>query len=775
MINYTRKKSRLVPKYTRGMSWLTFLSVFLSCSIAVSEDNVYVAPDVSIFSSPERVFEFPGSGEYIGPERLKKYDFTNINNILRDVPGVYSREETGKGLIHNISIRGSATLRSTQVNLLEDGINIAPAPYSAPDSYYSPLTGKMHAIELLKGSSQYRFGPHSTGGALNYITTPVNEGQRYFGSISYGSGNDVITHDYANYGITGDFGAFAVLGEIYYRNGGGQRDFNINPPSSSVHRKNFNSDELGDMNHFAPMIKMLWQLPTSRDVSVEVKYAYEDNNYNQSYAGQSQFDFNNNPHHQYVAHQLGEYNTEHHTSYVKLRAEVTDKIKNTSTAYLNYFTRDWFKLDSITTAAGTNVSEQVFNSMAAANQNLEARLVARGEVAGQLVYKGNDRKYGAYGFMNETDFDFDTNILNKSINHQLKVGFKYHYDYHNRDQQKHNFAQAIGGAVTAHSDGVTFSDDRHEKTKGYAIYLEEKATMDKFEISFGSRFEYMKMNYRNKAGTGNDVGEEKIYAFAPGGGILYNYNNNLQFFGGAYKGFNVPSPGTARDQTNGSVNKETSLAKELGVRYTDPQLSVTGVLFHTYFEDLIVINNTNADSLPDNAGNVVTKGVELSTRYDPDWLLPETAGDISLFATYNYTNAVLDGNANASDSKASIFAGAQDGSNIPYIPEHKFAIGADYEFKDFDFGIQGTYQSKTYGTASENEFEEFGGSPNARAGAVDEYFLLNLYAGYEISDNYSVRAVVNNATDLEYIATRHPAGARAGAPLSMYIRAIANF
>ena len=97
------------------------------------------------------------------------------------------------------------------------------------------------------------------------------------------------------------------------------------------------------------------------------------------------------------------------------------------------------------------------------------------------------------------------------------------------------------------------------------------------------------------------------------------------------------------------------------------------------------------------------------------------------------------------------------------------------KFQNFDFGVQGTYQSKTYGTASENEFEEFGGSPNARAGAVDEYFLLNLYAGYDINENYSVRAVVNNATDLDYIATRHPAGARAGAPLSMYIRAIANF
>ena len=62
---------------------------------------------------------------------------------------------------------------------------------------------------------------------------------------------------------------------------------------------------------------------------------------------------------------------------------------------------------------------------------------------------------------------------------------------------------------------------------------------------------------------------------------------------------------------------------------------------------------------------------------------------------------------------------------------------------------------ETYGTATETETEYFGGKPNARAGEYS-YTLLNLYAGYQINDNYRIRAGVNNATDLEYIATRHP-------------------
>ena len=228
------------------MSRLTFIAGALIAGNSFAQDNTYVAPDVNIFESPEQVFELPGSGDYIGPEEIRKYNFNNINEILRNTTGVYSREEDGMGIFPNISLRGVNTLRSAQVNIMEDEINIMPAPYSAPDAYYFPIPGKMNAIEVLKGTSQYRYGPHSTGGAMNFVTTPIDFGQRYYGSVSYGSGNDVITHDYFNYGVSGNYGALAILGEMYYRNSGGnQKEFNLEPPASSQHRKGYDSDELG--------------------------------------------------------------------------------------------------------------------------------------------------------------------------------------------------------------------------------------------------------------------------------------------------------------------------------------------------------------------------------------------------------------------------------------------------------------------------------------------------------------------------------------------------
>ena len=99
-----QKSIRLVPKYTRGMSWLTFFTIITMINQAKSQEQTYTAPDVNIFVTPEQVFELPGSGDYIGPERIQNITLV-ISMIYLERLGIYSREETGAGLIHNISIR----------------------------------------------------------------------------------------------------------------------------------------------------------------------------------------------------------------------------------------------------------------------------------------------------------------------------------------------------------------------------------------------------------------------------------------------------------------------------------------------------------------------------------------------------------------------------------------------------------------------------------------------------------------------------------------------
>ena len=115
-----------------------------------------------------------GAGILLNQKEVLAFDQSDANTILQNEPGIYGQQEDGWGLRMNIGIRGTGTLRSSRITLMEDGILTAPAAYSAPDAYYTPVIWKYSHIEVLKGAAQIVTGPQSTGGALNFIT-PVGD------------------------------------------------------------------------------------------------------------------------------------------------------------------------------------------------------------------------------------------------------------------------------------------------------------------------------------------------------------------------------------------------------------------------------------------------------------------------------------------------------------------------------------------------------------------------------------------------------------------------
>ena len=131
-----------------------------------SLNEVIITTD-AIIGSKFKAKNKAGSTYFISPKELKTFNYDDVSRILRTVPGVTIQEEDGFGLRPNIGMRGTSPNRSEKITLMEDGILIAPAPYSAPAAYYFPTVNRMQSLEILKGGSQIQYGPYTTGGAMN--------------------------------------------------------------------------------------------------------------------------------------------------------------------------------------------------------------------------------------------------------------------------------------------------------------------------------------------------------------------------------------------------------------------------------------------------------------------------------------------------------------------------------------------------------------------------------------------------------------------------------
>lgn len=78
----------------------------------IDRDTVYRLEEVvvsgrQILGSKFKARNRTGSAYYISPEEIRKFGYTDINRMLKAVPGVNMYEEDGFGLRPNISLRGT--------------------------------------------------------------------------------------------------------------------------------------------------------------------------------------------------------------------------------------------------------------------------------------------------------------------------------------------------------------------------------------------------------------------------------------------------------------------------------------------------------------------------------------------------------------------------------------------------------------------------------------------------------------------------------------------
>jgi len=126
-------------------------------------------------STENDVKVYSGARTMITAENLEKSAALNIEDALRFVPGVQIQDETGTGVLPNISVRGLSPRRSGYLNALVNGIPAAIAPYSHTGFSLFPITMEtLKAIDVVRGGAAVHYGPNNVGGVVNFVTKDIS-------------------------------------------------------------------------------------------------------------------------------------------------------------------------------------------------------------------------------------------------------------------------------------------------------------------------------------------------------------------------------------------------------------------------------------------------------------------------------------------------------------------------------------------------------------------------------------------------------------------------
>lgn len=707
--------------------------------------------DLTVIGSSANVERLPGAGTFIDPEQIQNQTYTDINRVLFQVPGVTVRQEDGYGLFANVSLRGADTTRSAKLTLMEDGVLTAPAPYSAPSAYYTPSAGRMSALEVLKGSSQIAYGPHTTSGVINNLSTSIDTARPGYLKVMAGSFNEWMIHFHYAAATETKIGVVGGLIENYFHRADGFKTIDTTPDFQDGDRTGFQKNE--------PMLKLFWEPATEIAQRIDFKVGLTDFEADETYLGLSDDDFAADPFRRYAASRFDHIDTDSLRSSLRYVIEPTDRLHLEATAYTQTFSRNWFKLRRVNDGTrNVGLSEAVAGGGTALD-------ILKAEGAGRLDYRNNNRDYSLSGLEARLRYRFETG----DWAHQIEAGIRLHQDDVRRFQQDESFTQDAEGVIIDHQVGVPGGGgNRFQESRALAFDLQDRIRIGRLTVIPGIRHERIQYDYTDydTEGSPEEItgsGSSDLNVFLPGIGFTFGLKHGVTLYGGAYRGMSVPGP---RAAARSGIEPERSTGYELGTRYrNDGGFFIDATLFYTDFSDLLVIDNIGGagSGTTENVGDVNSYGLELTTGYDfgrfigPDWQLP-------LRLVLTTTSATLDGDANSTDPE-SIFSGGKDGNKVPYIPDTQVHLAAALEKNGAGLYLNMTLIDSTYASASNTDsLLNPDGVPDARFGTTDGAILIDLTVRYPVAESVRLFAGIRNLLDENYLTSRHPEGPRPGQP-----------
>lgn len=704
------------------------------------------------------VRQIAGAAYYLGPEQLARFVDSDIQSVVRAVPGVSVQIEDGYGLRPNIGIRGVGTERSSRIVLLEDNIPIAPAPYAASSAYYFPTVGRMAAIEVVKGPAAISQGPYTVGGAINLISTPITERDSE-GRLLASAGANNAQRVHGTWSARRASGPGLMVETHQWRDDGFQ-DIDRSADHSGLRIADYGA-------------KIGWT-PRNSAHSWELKLQQAAQSSNQSYLGLTNADFAASPLRRYGLSALDNIDTDHQQLVLRHRWQIAEGSRLSLAAYNNSFSRNWYKTEGLDLDGSGATDADAIGGFTRWSAAIDA--INSGDA---IVIEGEDDNGGVVrtvltatelrDILHGGDTPDDINIVLRANNreyfsrgvqmlwqyrkgaHRLEVGARYHRDEEDRLQHQDAFAQR-DGALTLASGGTpgVAVGNRIQDADARSLYLQHRMRKGPWLLSWGLRHENIgqsRTRYSDPARTRvRDSRENRYAVWLPGAGLTFDMNPRLSLVAGVHRGFSAAGNSEGADP-------EEAINYEAGLRWRGDSYSLEAMAFLSDYDN--ILGDCTASSGADcavgdsfNGDAATVQGLELDMRAAWQWL----GYGIPLHLGYTWTDAHFDNGI----ADSIFFGEVSPGDPLPYIPRHQGQIGLGLESARWSWDARLRLVDAVCTRASCER--------DQRTGSLA---ILDLALHYNMAPGTRLMAKLENASGDIDLVSRHPYGARPGKDRSL--------
>ncbi|WP_338946907.1 TonB-dependent receptor [Fusobacterium canifelinum] len=182
------------------MKKLLVLLTILSSIISYAEDTIELE-QTTVKGSKTSDYTAPPKEQkntfVITQERIREKNYKNVEDILRDAPGVVV-QNTAFG--PRIDMRGSGEKSLSRVKVLVDGVSINPTEETMASLPINAIpVESIKKIEIIPGGGATLYGSGSVGGVVSISTNSNVTKDNFFMDLNYGS------YDNRNFGFAGGY------------------------------------------------------------------------------------------------------------------------------------------------------------------------------------------------------------------------------------------------------------------------------------------------------------------------------------------------------------------------------------------------------------------------------------------------------------------------------------------------------------------------------------------------------------------------------------------